>query len=299
MRGKQHPLLVVLVVLGTAVLVLGAVMTAIFALAGRAGGLSLKDKIGVVPIEGAITKSETVVSQLVEFKKDRSVKAIILRVNSPGGGVAPSQEIYREIRKTRENKKVIASMGSVAASGGYYVASAADKIVASPGTMTGSIGVLMEFVRYQELMEKIGVDIEVLKSGEFKDIGSPHRKLTEQDKEMLQTLVFDIQSQFVEAVAQGRNLSMEKVREIADGRIISGSQGLELGLVDQLGNFQDAVDLAKSMAGIKGEATLVYPKRTKVRLWDVLARDASRSFYRALRDALGMQIEYRWDGLPY
>jgi protease IV len=190
MRGKQHPLLVVLVVLGTAVLVLGAVMTAIFALAGRAGGLSLKDKIGVVPIEGAITKSETVVSQLVEFKKDRSVKAIILRVNSPGGGVAPSQEIYREIRKTREKKKVIASMGSVAASGGYYVASAADKIVASPGTMTGSIGVLMEFVRFQELMEKIGVDIEVLKSGEFKDIGSPHRKLTEQDKEMLQDFGF-------------------------------------------------------------------------------------------------------------
>jgi protease IV len=292
-------MLVVFVVLGTAVLVLAAVMTAIFALAGRTGGFSLKDRIGVIPIEGAITNSETVVSQLVDFTKDRRVKAIILRVNSPGGGVAPSQEIYREILKTRENKKIVASMGTVAASGGYYVASGAHKIVASPGTLTGSIGVLMEFVRFQELMEKIGVDVEVLKSGEFKDIGSPHRKLTEQEKEMIQALVFDIQNQFVEAVAQGRNLPMEEVREIADGRIISGSQGLELGLVDQLGNFRDAVDLAKSMAGIKGEANLVYPKRTKVRLWDILAEDASRAVYRALRNAMGMQIEYRWDGLPY
>jgi protease-4 len=299
MKGTQHPMLVVFVVLGTAVLVLAAVMTAIFALAGRTGGFSLKDRIGVIPIEGAITNSETVVSQLVEFTKDRRVKAIILRVNSPGGGVAPSQEIYREILKTRENKKIVASMGTVAASGGYYVASGAHKIVASPGTLTGSIGVLMEFVRFQELMEKIGVDVEVLKSGEFKDIGSPHRKLTEQEKEMIQALVFDIQNQFVEAVAQGRNLPMEEVREIADGRIISGSQGLELGLVDQLGNFRDAVDLAKSMAGIKGEANLVYPKRTKVRLWDILAEDASRAVYRALRNAMGMQIEYRWDGLPY
>lgn len=297
MQGKQHPILAVVVILGIAVLVLGAVITAIFSLAGRAGGLSFKDKIGVIPIEGAIIQSETVVSQLVEFKKNRSIKAIILRVDSPGGGVAPSQEIYREIRKTRGKKKIIASLGSVAASGGYYVSSAADKIVASPGTLTGSIGVLMEFVRFQELMEKIGVDIEVLKSGEFKDIGSPHRKLTEQDKELIRTLISEIQNQFVEAVAQGRNLSPEKVREIADGRIFSGSQGLELGLIDQLGNFQDAVDLAKSIAGIKGEATLVYPKKAKVRLWDILVGDLSGAIYRALRDTLGMQIEYRWNGL--
>ena len=299
MQKKQHPILVVVLILGIAVLVLGAVMMGVLALAGRPGGLSFKDRIGVIPIEGAITKSETVVSQLVEFKKDRSIKAIILRVNSPGGGVAPSQEIYSEILKTKDKKKIIASMGSVAASGGYYVSAAADKIVASPGTLTGSIGVLMEFVRFQELMEKIGVDVEVLKSGEFKDIGSPHRKLTEQDKEMIRSLIFDIQNQFVEAVAQGRNLSIEKVRAIADGRIFSGSQGVELGLVDQLGNFQDAVDLAKSMAGIKGEATLVYPKKTRIRLWDIVAEDASRVLYRALRDVFGMQIEYRWDGFPY
>ena len=297
MKGKQHPVLLVIVILGVAVLVLGAVLTAIFSMAGP-GGLSVKEKIGVIPVEGTIMDSEAVVSDLVEFKKNKGIKAIILRVNSPGGAVGPSQEIYREVRKTIEKKKVIASLGSIAASGGYYISSAANKIVANPGTLTGSIGVLMEFVRLQELMEKIGVDMEVLKSGEFKDIGSPYRKLTDRDKELIQELVSETKNQFVEAVAQGRNLSVEKVREIADGRIISGSQGMELGLVDQLGNFQDAVDLAKSLAGIEGEVTLVYPKRTRLSFWDMLFAEGSRAFYRALRDVLGTKIEYRWDGLP-
>jgi protease-4 len=296
MKAKQHPILLVIVILGAAVLVLGAVMTVIFSTAGL-GGLSFKAKIGVIPIEGTIMESEAVVSNLVEFKKDKGIKAIILRVNSPGGGVGPSQEIYREVRKTIEKKKVIASLGSVAASGGYYISSAANKIVANPGTLTGSIGVIMEFVRLQELMEKIGVDMEILKSGEFKDIGSPYRKLTERERELIQKLVSEIQNQFVEAVAQGRDLSVEKVREIADGRIISGSQGVELGLVDQLGNFEDAVDLAKSLAGIEGEVTLVYPKRTKMRFWDILFEGGSRALYRALRNVLGTKIEYRWDGL--
>lgn len=287
-----------MVILGIAGVVLGGIVSAILAVTGGSGGWSLRERIGVIAIEGTIAKSETVLSQLNEFNKDRSIKAIVLRVNSPGGGVAPSQEIYREILKAREKKKIVASMGSVAASGGYYVASAADKIVANPGTLTGSIGVLMEFVRLQELMEKIGVDVEVLKSGEFKDIGSPHRRLTEKDKAMIRELVFEIQDQFVDAVAQGRDLSREKVREIADGRILSGTQGLSLGLVDQLGNFQDAVDLAKTLAGIKGEPTLTYPKKARLRFWDLLVEDASRAVYRALRDVLNVQLEYRWDGFP-
>ncbi len=291
--------MVVAAILGIAVLVLGLVITLIFSLAGPTGTLSLKEKIGVIPVEGAITESETVVSQLVEFGKDRGIRAIILRVNSPGGGVAPSQEIYREIRKTIEKKRVVVSMGSVAASGGYYIASAADKIVASPGTLTGSIGVLMEFVRLQELMQKIGVEMEVLKSGQFKDMGSPFRKLTEPDRELVQKLIFDIQKQFVEAVAQGRNLPLEKVRDIADGRIISGSQGKELGLVDELGNFEDAVELAKTMVGIKGEVTLVYPKKARTRLWDLLFEGGSHALSRALRNIADTRVEYRWDGLPY
>jgi protease-4 len=301
MKGKPHSILVVVTILGVVVLVLGLVITLILAMAGPGGTLSLKEKIGVIPVEGTITDSETVVSQLVKFRKDGRIRAIILRVNSPGGGVAPSQEIYREIRKTIKKKKVIVSMGSVAASGGYYISSAADKIVADPGTLTGSIGVIVEFVRLQELMQKIGVEMQVLKSGEFKDIGSPFRKLTEADKQLIQNLIFDIQKQFVEAVARGRNLPVEKVRQIADGRIISGSQGKELGLVDELGNFEDAVELAKTMSGIKGEVTLVYPKKARTRLWDLLLENGSRALYQAMRKIVDTRtrIEYRWDGLSY
>jgi protease-4 len=260
--------------------------------------LSFKEKIGVLPLEGAITESDSLVAQLVEFRKDRRIKAIILRVNSPGGGVGPSQEIYREIRKTIDVKKVVASMGSVAASGGYYVASAADKIVANPGTLAGSIGVIMEFVQAEELLKKIGVSVEVLKTGEFKDIGSFHRKLSERDREMIRTLVFDVQRQFVDAVAQGRNLPVEKVREIADGRILSGAQCKDLGLVDQLGNFEDAVELAKTLAGIKGEVTLVYPKKPRGKWWNLFLQDTSQAVAMAIRDALMSRLEYRWEGVP-
>jgi protease-4 len=238
------------------------------------------------------------VAQLVEFRKDRRIKAIILRVNSPGGAVGPSQEIHREIRKTIGTKKVVASLGSVAASGGYYVASAADKIVANPGTLAGSIGVIMEFVQVEELLKKIGVSVEVLKTGEFKDIGSLHRKLSDRDREMIRTLVFDVQRQFVEAVAQGRNLSVEKVREIADGRVLTGAQCKDAGLVDQLGNFEDAVDLARTVAGIKGEATLVYPKKPRGKWWNLLLQDTTQTVYRAVRDALMVRMEYRWEGVP-
>jgi protease-4 len=298
MSSKKHSILAVLVILGIVALLLAAILTLLSGTSGSSPLFSLRDRIGVITIDGTITDSEPIVTQLVEFKKDKAIKAIILRVNSPGGGVAPSQEIYREVRKTAATKPVIASMGSVAASGGYYVACAANKIVANPGTLTGSIGVLMEFVQLEDLFQKIGVGFEVLKSGEFKDIGSPYRKLSERDKELLNSLILDIQKQFVEAVAQARKLPVEKVREIADGRIFSGAQSKQLGLVDQLGNFQDALDLAKKMSNIEGEVTLVYPKKTGARLWDLLFRNASEALYRSLRSILGTRIEYRWNGLP-
>ena len=287
----------VLVVLGVIALLLGAILTLVSG--GPASSLlSLREKIGIVNIEGAITDSEPVVTQLVQFRKDKGIKAIVLRIDSPGGAVAPSQEIYWEVKKAAATKTVIASMGKVAASGGYYVACAANKIVANPGTLTGSIGVLMEFLQVEELLKKIGVGLEVLKTGEFKDIGSPHRKLSEKDRELISSLMSDIQKQFVEAVARGRNLPIEKVREIADGRILSGAQSKEHGLVDELGNFQDALDLAKKMTGVEGEVTLVYPKKKGSRLWDFVLRDASESLYSFLRKIPGMQIEYRWDGFP-
>ncbi len=298
MSGKGHPILAVIIILAVIGLFLGLVMTFVFSVAGPSETFSFKEKIGVLPIEGTITESDTLVAQLVEFKKDRRIKAIILRVNSPGGGVGPSQEIYREIRKTIETKKVIASLGGIAASGGYYVACAANQIVANPGTLAGSIGVIMEFVQVEELLKKIGVSVEVLKTGEFKDIGSFHRKLSEGDREMVRSVVFDVQKQFVQAVAQGRNLPVEKVREIADGRILSGAQCKELGLVDHLGNFEDAVELARTLTGLKGEVTLVYPKKPRGKWWNLFLQDASKAVSRGIRDGLMLRLEYRWDGVP-
>jgi protease-4 len=298
MSGKGHPILAVIVILAAVALFLGLVMTFFFSVTGPSEPFSLREKIGILPIEGTITESDTLVAQLVEFRKDRRIKAVILRVDSPGGSVAPSQEIYREIRRTIQTKKVVASLGGIAASGGYYVACAANKIVASPGTLSGSIGVIMEFVEAEELLKKIGVSVEVLKTGEFKDVGSFNRKLTERDREMLRSLVFDVQRQFVEAVAQGRNLPVEKVREIADGRVLSGAQCKDLGLVDQLGNFEDAVELAKTLTGIKGEVSLVYPKKPRVRWWNLFLQNTSQAVARAIRDALMVRLEYRWQGVP-
>jgi protease-4 len=297
MPGEKHPIIMVLIILIVTVLFLGTVMAIILKFFGPSSGLKFGEKIAVIPIKGAIMDSEPIVSQLVKFKNDKRIKAIILRIDSPGGGVGPSQEIYREIRKTIKTKKVIASMGSLAASGGYYTASAANKIVANPGTLTGSIGVIIQYIELEELCKKIGVRVEVLKSGEFKDIGSPHRKLSKRDKEMIRGLITDIQKQFVSAVARGRGLSVEHVQEVADGRILTGANAKELGLVDVLGNFQDAVDLTKKMVGIKGEVTLVFPERVRLRLWDLIFQNASSAFYRAVINTLQPRIEYRWNSL--
>jgi protease-4 len=297
MSIKTHPILTVLIILGATVIFLGIFMTVVINFFSQSSLLSFSHKIGVIHIEGTITDPEPVLSQLVEFKNDKRIKAIILRIDSPGGGVGASQEIYREVQKTKGIKKVIVSLGGTAASGGYYIASAGDKIVANPGTITGSIGVIMEYVQIQELSKKIGISLEVLKSGEFKDIGSPYRELTERDKELLRDLISDIQEQFINAVASGRNMPVEKVREIADGRIISGSMAKDLGLVDQLGNFQDAVDLTKKMLGIEGNIELVSPKKTGIRIWDLIFQNATKALSGAVNDNLTPAIEYRWRGL--
>jgi protease-4 len=297
MPTKKRPILTVIIILGIAVLFLGTLMAIVLTFFGPSSSLSFGQKIGVIPIEGPIMESQSVVTQMVRFKKNKAIKAIILRIDSPGGGVGPSQEIYREVRRTIKTKRVIVSMGSLAASGGYYVAAGANKIVASPGTITGSIGVIMQFVQLKELLKKIGISMEVLKSGEFKDIGSPHREMSDEEKELIQELITDIQDQFVEAVAEGRNLPVESVREIADGRVFSGAKAKELGLVDLLGNFQDAVDLAKKETGIEGEVDLIYPKRMGPSIWDLILRDATKAIYESTIKALKTHIEYRWEGL--
>jgi len=295
MPQRKRTFLTVILVVAIVGLVLGLASILIMRQIGQSTKIGFGDKIGVIPIEGPITNSRPIINQLVEFRKDKGIKAIILRIDSPGGGVGPSQEIYREVIRTRAKKRVIVSMGAVAASGGYYIASAADKIVANPGTLTGSIGVIMEFVQIKELLKKIGVGMEVIKSGEFKDIGAPHRKLTEKERRLLQALIADIQNQFVDAVAKGRKMPVEKVKKIADGRILSGKQAKRLGLVDQLGNFRDAVELAKKMAGIKGEATLIYPSRKKVGLWDIIFNSAATSILKVLRDT-NAKVRYFWHG---
>ncbi len=294
-QRKRTFLTVVLIVL-IAGLVLGLASVLILKQIARSPRIAFGDKIGVITIQGPITSSRSIIHQLVQFKKNKGIKAIILRINSPGGAVGPSQEIYREVMRTRSKKRVIASMGAVAASGGYYIASAADKIVANPGTLTGSIGVIMEFVQVKELLKKIGVSLEVIKSGEFKDIGSPHRKLTEKERRLLQDLISNIQEQFVNAVAKGRNMPVEKVRKIADGRILSGQQAKQLGLVDRLGNFEDAVNLAKKLAHIKGEAVLVYPSKRKAGLLDLIFNSAAKSILSVLRTS-PVQVKYYWPAL--
>ncbi|SPD73729.1 Signal peptide peptidase SppA, 36K type [uncultured Desulfobacterium sp.] len=295
MADKKHPILTAVVILLAIGLFLCISMFIVIKMVDPASKLTFSDKIGVIPVDGAILDSRLMLDQLVAFREDNNIKAIIIRINSPGGAVGPSQELYREIQKTIQTKKVVASLGGVAASGGYYIASAADKIVANPGTLTGSIGVVMEFFRFEDLLNKIGVRLEVLKSGEFKDIGSPHRELTDRDREIISGIIADIQNQFVQAVASGRNLPVEKVNEIADGRVFSGSKAKELDLVDVLGNFNDAVNLAKEIAGIKGDAILVYPKKSRLEIWESFVDGTTQSVARALQ-AIKPRLAYEWCG---
>jgi protease-4 len=296
MAKTNRPITLVLIILGIAILCFGTLMAIVLSLSRSAPTLSLSNKIGVIPINGVIRDADAITKQLIAFRDDKQIKAIILRINSPGGGVGPSQEIYSETRRTTKTKKVVASLGSVAASGGYYVASAADSVVANPGTLTGSIGVLMEFVRFEELLKKIGVEMQVIKSGEFKDIGSPNRKMTKEEREILTRLLQDIRNQFVTAVSQGRNMPQEKVLELADGRVFSGREAKRLGLVDSLGNFQDAVNVAKRMAHIRGKVKLVYPvKKRRSLLWDLLFKDLFDALMNRLDRPSGL-LEYRWNG---
>ncbi len=222
------------------------------------------EKVGVIEIKGVIAESNEIIRKIKRFKEDNSIKAIVIRIDSPGGGVGPSQEIYRELRKTIPQKTVIASLGAVAASGGYYIAAGAHKTMANPGTITGSIGVIIGYTNFQELLKKIGLSPIVIKSGEYKDIGSPIREMTEKDRQLLQDLIDEIHMQFILAVSEGRNLKSDLVKSIADGRIFSGKQAKNLGLVDRLGNLEDAIEWAGRLAGIEGKISTVYIKEKKM-----------------------------------
>lgn len=231
--------------------------------------LPVGDRVALVRIEGPIIDSKETLDEMKDYVKDSSIKAIVLRIDSPGGAVAPSQEIYEEVRKAIAKKKIVVSMGSVAASGGYYIASPATKIIANPGTLTGSIGVIMEIPNVEGLLNKIGVKTEVIKSGQHKDIASVFRGIKKEEKEILQNVLDNVHEQFIAAVAEGRRMVRGDVKKLADGRIFTGEQALKVGLVDALGNLDDAVKAAADLAGIKGEPVVV-TKKEKFSLIDLL-----------------------------
>lgn len=254
------------------------------------------EKIAVVEIKGVILDSEEIVRQLKKFHEDRSIQAILLRIDSPGGGVAASQEIYEEVRKIRETGKiVVVSMSSLAASGGYYVACGANKIVANKGTLTGSIGVISQFMQFDSLMGKIGITMNTIKSGKMKDAGNPFRKMTADDKEYFQSLMDDVHKQFIGVVEDERGIEHDTLVKYADGRVFTGEQALELGLVDTLGTFEDAVGIAAELAGISGEPSIVKEAKKKTTLFDLLMNDAEVPEFTDLKNQILHQpiLQYR------
>ncbi|MFC1812191.1 signal peptide peptidase SppA [Thermodesulfobacteriota bacterium] len=260
MFSRRHPYLFFILIFTSVVAFTSMVISLLFVFGTKTADFEFGEKVGIIEVTGVITDAKTVIQNLKKFREDDSIKAIVLRIDSPGGGVGPSQEIFREITKTIKSKKIVASMGAVAASGGYYIAAGADGIIANPGTITGSIGVIMGFANYQELLRKIGLAPVVIKSGEYKDIGSPIRKMTEDEKKFLQNFADQIRKQFVAAVAEGRKMDESKVESLANGRIFSGKEAKSVGLVDRLGNLEDAIEWAGRMGGIKGKISTVYAK---------------------------------------
>jgi len=253
----------ILIALLIVLLVLVAFSAAIVALLDAEGG----EKIALVYVKGPIFDVREKVKEIKEYGQDDSIKAIILRVDSPGGAVAPSQELYNEVSRVGEIKVVVVSMGTVAASGGYYISAPAEMIMANPGTLTGSIGVIMEIPNVEGLMEKVGLKTEVIKSGKHKDMASSLRKMRPEDRELLQGIIDDVYMQFVEDVAASRGMELDIVKELADGRVFTGKQALDAGLVDELGGLEDAIRRTAEMAGIEGEPKVV-TKKEKLSIWD-------------------------------
>ncbi|HEX7879029.1 MAG TPA: signal peptide peptidase SppA [Candidatus Eisenbacteria bacterium] len=247
-------------------------------------------KVAVVGLTGTIVSSDRLVKTLAEMGEDDAIEAVVLRIDSPGGGIAPSQEIHDALIRLRARKPVIASMANTAASGGYYVAVACDSIMANPGSLTGSIGVIFSWMTAEELMRKVGVRMEVVKSGPNKDMGSFAREPTDEERRLLEGVVNDAYQQFIDAVTAGRALSRDEVLALADGRVFTGRQALELGLVDRLGGQREAVEWAARMAGIEGEPVVVDRGRSRIP-WADWLEESSRT---VLPDVAGPRLEYRF-----
>ena len=279
---RKHP-----VILGLLLLLLGGVIffLAVYFFGSLTGkrSLSLGDHVGVVTVEGVLRDSQDIVRQVEEFSRDEGIKAVVVRIDSPGGGVTPSQEIYDSLVELKTKKRVVVSMGSVAASGGYLIACAADKIVANPGTITGSSSAIMHFANAEELLKKIGLKSSTVKSGKFKDIGSPTRPMTPEEKALIQDLVDDTYDQLLDVIARDRKIPKEALRKIADGRIFTGRQARKLGLVDDLGGMDYAVRLAGKISGIKGKPEVAYPTKKKSTLWELILQQTISTLVGELR----------------
>lgn len=245
--------------------------------------LNLGEKVGVIPIEGIIGDSGEIIDQINEFADSNGIRAVVLRIDTPGGSVAPSQEIYQAVRELRKKKKVVVSMGSVAASGGYLIAVAADRIVANPGTITGSISAVMHYANVEELLKKVGIRSSAIKSGKFKDIGSPVREMTAEERSLIQGIVDDIYDQFVRTVSENRKIPLSKIVQLADGRVFTGRQAKELGLIDDLGGLQDAVLLAGRLSGMKGKPEIVHGMKKKTTLWRYLMQNMTSAVSEEIR----------------
>ncbi len=294
---RRTVLIVVLALCGAfAVFVVGAAFVVAAALGAASGGELGREsgsaKVGVVEIQGVIGSPDQILKDLRRFRRQSDIKAIVVRVDSPGGSVAPSQEIHDAIVETVKKKPVVVSMGNLAASGGFYVSVAASKIYAEPGTLTGSIGVISELPEADQLLDWAKIHVNVVKTGKFKDLGSPLRPMTDDDKKLFQALLDDVYGQFLQAVADGRKLPVEKIRPIADGRVLSGAQAKKLGLVDAFGGLEDAAKAALELAHVKAKPSLVYPpEELRFELSDLVKQGSSSA-------ARGLAAGLRGEALP-
>lgn len=259
-RGVRVVLLTLLLYAG----ILGLFLVVVSAMlrGPEGGGLGFGPRVAIVELEGIILDVEDILRDLKSHRDNPLVRAVVVRINSPGGVVGPTQELYRSLHRLREaGKPVVASLGAVAASGGYYVAVGADSIYANPGTLTGSIGVIMQMANLENLMKKVGVDYVVIKAGQFKDIGNVSRPMTPEERRVLQALLDDVHRQFIDAVAEGRKLDRGRVAQFADGRVFSGAQAKSLAMVDELGGLEEAINRAAKLAGLPVPPRVILPRR--------------------------------------
>ncbi len=288
---KRYPLLSSFLLVALILVFFVGLSMATLKLWGKESFLAQKPKVGLVEINGLITRARPTLKELRRLNEDSAIKAILVRINSPGGAVGPSQEIMREIIKVKKKKKVVASLGTIAASGGYYIACACDVIMANPGSAVGSIGVILKLANVEELAKKVGVDFYSLKAGELKDMGSPFRPMTPEERAALQGLIDSIHQQFIQDVATQRKIPLERMAPLANGSVFTGEEAKKRGLVDEMGNYEDAVELAGRLGGIKGKVEVAYPPKRRFSLLSFLMGRDVQEKLEGLAESLSLYPE--------